>query len=319
MTLDSIKEEIEKAKTIVVLCHESPDGDAVSSALSVMHALKQFGKEADVVIPEYSKAFNFLPESERILQKGKEEPYDLAISVDCSDLKRLVGGKEYFETAKKTIEIDHHSVNSMFADFNYVDPVAPACCQVLLGMFEYYELKIEKDLATCLLTGIITDTGGFQWGGVTPETFEFAADLIRNGARIKEICRKALRNKSKAHCELEKLVYERLEFFEEGKIAIAHLDLEDYENVGAEMGDDEGVVDIIKDIEDVEVAVLLKEKEETKGYKGSLRSNGEINVSDVALLLGGGGHPGAAGCFVPGELEQVKNKILNAIKQEMHT
>ncbi len=319
MTLDSIKEEIEKAKTIVVLCHESPDGDAVASALSVMHALKQFGKEADVVIPEYSKSFNFLPESEKILQKGKEEPYDLAISVDCSDLKRLVGGKEYFETAKRTIEIDHHSVNSMFADLNYVDPVAPACCQVLLGMFEYYELKIEKDLATCLLTGIITDTGGFQWGGVAPETFEFAADLIRNGAKIKEICRKALRNKSKAHCELEKLVYERLEFFEDGKIAIAYLDLEDYKNVGAEMGDDEGVVDIIKDIEDVEVAVLLKEKEEIKGYKGSLRSNGEINVSDVALLLGGGGHPGAAGCFIPGELNQAKGKVLNAIKQEMHT
>lgn len=318
MTLDNIKEEIKKAKTIVILCHESPDGDAVASSLSVMHAIKQFGKNADVVIPEYSKDFKFLPGSEEILQKGKDEPYDLAISVDCSDLKRLAAGKEYFETAKKTIEIDHHSVNSMFADLNYVDPAAPACCQVLIGMFEYYGVKIDKDLATCLLAGIITDTGGFQWGEVTPETFEFAAELIRDGAKIKEICRRALRHKSKAHCELEKIVYERLEFFEEGKVATAYLTLEDYKKAEAEIGDDEGVVDMIKDIEEVEVAVLLKEKEGVAGFKVSLRSNDEVNVSDVAMLLGGGGHPGAAGCFVLGNVEQVKAKVLNAIKQEMN-
>ena len=96
---------------------------------------------------EYPKDFNFLPGAEKILAKGKEEPYDLAISVDCTDLKRLAGGKEYFEPAKRTIQIDHHSVNSMFADFNYVDPVAPACCQVLIAMFEYYEIEITRELA----------------------------------------------------------------------------------------------------------------------------------------------------------------------------
>ena len=238
MTLDNILEEIKKAQTIVILTHESPDGDAVASSLSVMHAIKEFGKEADVIIPEYSKDFKFLPGSEKILQIGKTDNYDLAISVDCTDLKRMAAGKEFFETAKRTIEIDHHSVNSMFADLNYVDPVAPACCQVLFAMFEYYGVKITKELATCILTGIITDTGGFQWGGVTPETFEFAAELVRNGAKLKEICRIALRKKSKVHCELEKLIYDRMEFFEDGKIAIAYLTLEDYNNLNAEIGDD---------------------------------------------------------------------------------
>ena len=317
MTLDNILEEIKKAEKIVILTHESPDGDAVSSSLSVMHAVAQLGKEADVVIPEYSKDFKFLPGSEKILQKGKDEPYDLAISVDCTDLKRLAGGKDYFVTAKRTIEIDHHSVNAMFADFNYVDPVAPSCCQVLIAMFEYYGVEITKELATCILTGIITDTGGFQWGGVTPETFEFAAELIRKGAKIKEICRIALRKKSKAHCELEKLIYNRMEFLEEGKIALAYLSVEDYKKVNAEMGDDEGLVEMLRDIEDVEVAVLLKEKEGTNGYKASLRSHEKINVSDIALLLGGGGHPGAAGCFIPGTVEQAKSKIVNAIKHEL--
>lgn len=318
MTLDNILEEIKKAQTIVVLTHESPDGDAVSSSLSVMHAISQLGKEVDVVIPEYSKDFKFLPGSEKILQQGKIENYDLAISVDCTDLKRLVGAKEYFETAKTTIEIDHHSVNAMFADLNYVDPVAPSCCQVLIAMFEYYGVEITKDIATCILTGIITDTGGFQWGGVTPETFEFAAELIRKGAKLKEICRIALRKKSKTHCELEKLVYNRMEYFEDGKIALAYLTLDDYNTLNTEMGDDEGLVEMLRDIEGVEVAVLLKEKEGANGFKVSLRSHEIINVSDIALLLGGGGHRGAAGCFISGTVEHAKEKIIDAIRHELN-
>lgn len=317
MTLDNILEEIKKAQTIVILTHESPDGDAVSSSLAMMHWITQLGKEADVIIPEYSKEFKFLPGIEKILSKGKLENYDLAISVDCADLKRLEGGKEYFETAKTTIEIDHHSVNAMFADFNYVDPASPSCCQVIIAMFEYYGVEINKDIATCILTGIVTDTGGFQWGGVTPETFEFAAELIRKGAKLKEICRKALRNKTKAHCELEKLIYQRMEYFEDGKIALAYITLDDYNKISAEMGDDEGLVEMLRDIEGIEVAVLLKEKEGANGFKVSLRSHETVNVSDIAFLLGGGGHPGAAGCFISGTLEQAKTKVINTIKHEL--
>lgn len=317
MTLDTILEEIKKSEKIVILTHESPDGDAVSSSLSVMHAVLQLGKQADVIIPEYSKDFKFLPGADQIKQSSEIKQYDLAISVDCSDLKRLVGAKEYFETAKKTIQIDHHSVNAMFADLNYVNPVSPACCQVLIGMFEYFGIEINKDIGTCILTGIITDTGGFQYSGVTPETFEFAAEILRKGVNISQICQKVLRNKTKAHCELTKLLYDRMEFLEEGKIVISYITLKDNEKVKAELGDDEGLVEIERDIEGVEVAVLLKEKEGTNGYKVSLRSKENVNVSDVCFLLGGGGHPRAAGCFVSGNLEQVKSKILNAIKQHM--
>lgn len=317
MTLDNILEEIKKAQTIVILTHESPDGDAVSSSLSVMNVLLGLGKTVNVVIPEYPKNFDFLPGADKILQKGEIDNYDLAISVDCTDLKRLVGAKEYFETAKTTIEIDHHSVNAMFADYNYVDPAAPSCCQVLIAMFEYYGVEITKDIATCILTGIITDTGGFQWGGVTPETFEFAAELIRKGAKIKEICRIALRKKSKVHCELEKLIFNRLEYFEDGKIALAYLTIEDYNNLKTEIGDDEGLVEMLRDIDGVEVAVLLKEKEGTNGFKISLRSHETVNVSDIALLIGGGGHRGAAGGFILGTLEQAKTKITEIIKREI--
>ena len=103
MTLDTILEEIKKAETIVILTHEAPDGDAIGSSLGIGLALEKMGKNVDIIIPEYSKVFDFLPGADKILQKGRTNKYDLAISVDCSDLKRLVGGKEYFETAKRTI------------------------------------------------------------------------------------------------------------------------------------------------------------------------------------------------------------------------
>ena len=317
MTLDEIIKEIKKANSIVILTHESPDGDAVSSSLSMMHAVAQLGKKADVIIPEFPKDFEFLPGADKIKKESDIKQYDLAISVDCSDLKRLEGSEEYFETAKETIQIDHHSINAMFADLNYVDPVSPACCQILIGMFEYFGIEINKDIGTCILTGIITDTGGFQYSGVTPETLEFAAEILRKGVNMSKICQQVLRNKSKANCELTKLLYDRMEFLEDGKIVISYITVEDNKNLNAQIGDDEGLVEIERDIEGVEVAVLLKEKEGKNGFKASLRSKENVNVSDVCFLLGGGGHPRAAGCFITGTLEQAREKILKAIKQEM--
>lgn len=309
MTLDEIFEEIKVAEKIVILSHETPDGDAIGSCLAMKVALKSLGKQADVIIPERLKTFDFLPTADEIKTESEIKNYDLAISVDCTDLKRLAGGKEYFETAKKTIEIDHHSVNAMFADLNYVNPVAPACCQVLIAMFEYWGIDISIDLGTCILTGIITDTGGFQWGEISPETFEFAAELIRKGVNIEKICNK-IRSQSREHCELVKLVYDRMEFFADGKIVTSYITLEDENRINAELGDKEGLVEICRDIEGVEIAILLKEKENSNGFKCSFRSKDYANVSNACFALGGGGHHKAAGCFVSGTVETVKNKVV---------
>ena len=178
MTLDNIKEEIEKAKKIVILTHENPDGDAIGSSLAMYIALKNINKQVDVIIPEHSKIFDFLPGAEDIKESSQED-YDLAISVDCADIKRLNGWSNYFEDAKTTISIDHHGSNKMFADYNYVDPVSPACAQILIVVLQFLGIEITKEIGNCLLTGIITDTGGFNYPGVTSETFEFAAGLLR--------------------------------------------------------------------------------------------------------------------------------------------
>lgn len=311
-TLDNILEEIKKAETIVILTHENPDGDAIGTALALYHSLQQMGKNPDVIIPEYPRIFAFLPKTDEIKKESAVEKYDLAISVDCATIKMLNGFANYFENAKVRISIDHHSTNTMFGDLNYVSPDAPACAQVLLGILEYFNVEVTKDIGTCILTGIITDTGGFKYSGVTSETFQFVAGLMEKGINVSKVYRKVLQTKTRANFELTRLAADRLEFFEDGKVAFTYITKEDEEKVNAGSGDHEGIVETGRDIEGVEVSIFIRETE--KGCKVSMRSNEYVNVSDVCLLLGGGGHIHAAGVSMQCSIEQAKEKILRQIK-----
>lgn len=315
MTLDTILEEINKAETIVILTHEGPDGDAVGSSLALGHALESLGKKADIIIPEYSKCFNFLPGIENIKESSDIQKYDLAISVDCADSKILKGYTKYFENAKMKIVIDHHGSNVMYGDINFVNPVAPACCQILIGMFDYFSIELTKNMATCIMTGIVTDTGGFSYNATT-ETFEFAAEILRLGVNISEIFTKALRTKTKANYELTKKAMERMEFFEDGKVAFTYITANDEEEVNALQGDHEGIVDVGRNIEGVEVSIFLHEVKD-KGFKISLRSLEYVNVANIAIMLGGGGHIKAAGAYGKGSLEQIKEKILKEVRKQI--
>lgn len=311
-TLDNILEEINKAESIVILTHENPDGDAIGSGLALYNALKQIGKNPDIIIPEYPRTFEFLPGSNEIKKESNVEKYDLAISVDCATIKMLNGFANYFENAKVKVSIDHHSTNTMFGDLNYVSPDAPACAQILLVVFEYFKIEVTKDIGTCILAGIITDTGGFKYSGVTSETFEFVAWLLEKGVNVSKIYRKVLQTKTRANFELNRIAINRLEFFEDGKVAFTYITKEDEESVNAESGDHEGIVETGRDIEGVEVSIFVRETD--KGCKVSMRSNEYVNVSDVCLLLGGGGHIRAAGATMQCTIEQAKEKILRQIK-----
>ena len=269
----------------------------------------------DVLMEGIARIFDFLPEREEIKEKSEIEKYDLVISLDCADFKRLIGG-EYFENAKQTIVIDHHGSNKMYGDINFVNPDAPACCQILIGMFEYFNINIDKEIGTCLLTGIITDTGGFRYSGITPETFEFTADLLQRGVNVSKIYKRVLETNTKAHMELVKRSLDRMEYLEDGKVTFTYINNKDLEETNAEVGDHEGLVNIGREIEGVEVSVFIRQKEdENDVYKISLRSNEYVNVSDVCLMFGGGGHEHAAGASVQGSVEEVKEKIMKELRK----
>ena len=314
-TLDNILEEIQKAETIAILTHENPDGDAIGTGLALYHALKQLGKKPDFIVPEYPRIVEFLPGISEIKEQSNIEKYDLAISVDCATIKMLNGFANYFENAKMKISIDHHGTNTMYGDINFVNPDAPACSQIMLVILEHFNVEITQEIGTCLLTGIITDTGGFKYSGVTSETFEFAAWLLNKGVNVSKIYRQVLQVKTKANFELHRIASNRLEFLENGKIAYTYITQEDEKSVNAQNGDHEGIVEIGRDIEGVEVSIFIHQTE--KGCKVSLRSNDYVNVSDVCLLLGGGGHVRAAGCLIQGTVEQAKEKILRQVKAQL--
>lgn len=316
-TLDKILDEINKANSIVILAHENPDGDAVGTGLALYNALKMYGKRnVDIIIPECPRTFNFLPGADEIKKTSDIDNYDLAIAVDCATLEMLNGWKSYFEDATTTIVIDHHGTNTMYGDYNFVNPDSPACSEVMIVVLNYFKMEITKDIGTCLLTGIITDTGGFKYKGVTAETFEFVAHLLRKGVNVSDTYRKVLQVKTKSAFELTRIANNRIELLDDGKIAFTYITLEDLNNVNSIPGDHEGIVDIGRDIEGVEVSIFVRANKNGR-YKVSLRSNNKINVAEIALLFGGGGHVNAAG-FPAGEgedIEHIKEKILREVRR----
>lgn len=277
------------------------------------NALIQMGKKVDVIIPSFPKTFLFLPNADKIKSEAdKNFSYDLGIALDCTDTKRLKGYEDYYENAKVKISIDHHGSNTMFADYNYVDPVSPACAQILVIVLANLSVKINKEIGECIMTGIVTDTGGFMYQGVTTETLEIAANMLRLGVNLSNICKRTLQTKTKANFELTKVTMDRMEFFENGKIVFTYITLDDEEKFGVEPGDHEGLVEKGRDIEGVEVSIFLREVD--NGFKASLRSNNYVDVSDVCSIFGGGGHIRAAGCTMHFPLEQAKEKMIERVK-----
>ena len=314
-TLDEILKEIAQAKSIIILVHENPDGDAIGSGLAMYQALQNMGKDVEIVVPEWSRIFANLPKINELKKEGSKKKYDLAIALDCATIKMLNGWTNYFEDAKNKVVIDHHSSNSMFGDFNYVDIDAPACCQVLYNMFEYYNWQITKEIAACLIAGLITDTGGFQYSGVSKDTFLMAANLIDTGIDAAKIYKDVMSTHTKTSVELKKLILNRMQFLEDDKVTFTYMTLEDEKEIGCEVGDYEGLVNEGRNIEGVEVSIFLHEIDD--GFKASLRSNNYVNVSDVCLMFGGGGHIRAAGAKIKGTPEEIKEKLLKEIKRQL--
>lgn len=314
-TIDEILKEVKKAKDIVILTHNNPDGDAIGSSLAVYSVLKNLGKNVELIIPEFPRIFDFMPYADEIKKEGSKKVYDLAISLDCATIKLLNGWSNYFEDATTSIVIDHHSTNSMYGDLNYVDLSAPACAQVLYTLFRYDNIEITQEIGTCLMTGIITDTGGFQYSGVSKETFEIAANLLTSGVNISKIYKRVFATRTKGNFELRKIALDRMELLEDGKVSFTYITKNDEEKVNAETGDYEGIVDEGRNIEGVEVSIFLHETDE--GFKVSTRANEYVNVSDVCLMFGGGGHARAAGATMQGSIEQIKEKLLKEIKLQL--
>ena len=314
--LESIKEKIYNAKSILILTHENPDGDAIGSSLGFMHGLKKLEKQVDVFIPCINKMFNFLPGVEEIKTEISEDAeYDLCVALDSSDLERLGVGRVWFEKIKDTVVIDHHITNQNYGDANYVNAVASSTCQNIIVILAALDVAISKDMATCIYSGMLTDTGGFRYN-IQPETFEFAGMLLETGIDIAKIYKNLFDATTEARTRLLGRALSRLEILEEGKVAFTYVTRADMEEFKNEDGDHENAVNYGRNIEGVEVSVFFREVE--GGYKVSMRSNEYLDVSKIASKYAGGGHIRAAGCTLLMSLEQAKELVLAEIRPALN-
>ena len=313
--LDSIIEVINKTKKIGIFTHISPDGDAIGSSLALYLGLKKLGKQVDVIVDEYSSCFDFLPQIDEIKKIGSND-YDLAIALDCATKERLYDTNNSFNNSKITMSIDHHVSNTFFANYNYVEGNSPATCMTLTKIFKRLNLPITREIGECLLAGIITDSGGFRYDTVNDETFEFAAIMLDLGVNISDIYYRTFDFKTKAQFRLSTIASERLKFYKNDKIALTYLLKEDFDKTHAKIGDHEGIVNVGKNIEGVEVSVFLRE-DSKDFYKVSLRSNKYVDVSVIAEAFNGGGHIKAAGFTINDNLDSAIKKIIKEINKNL--
>ncbi len=312
--MDKIYEVIKNSNNILILTHESPDGDAIGSAMAVYHMLKDMNKHVDIVIPEIPETFLFMNDIDKVLSQSDKD-YDLAIVVDCSSKARIGENNHEFNRCKESIIIDHHISNEEYGSFNHVEGNISSCCQVLYYLFKTWDINITKEIGEALTVGMLTDTSGFRNNDTDKNTFLMAAELANNGIDIHKIYYLVLSKKTMAQYLLMKMTLDRLELSDDGKIAFSYISEEDMANVGAKKGDHEGLVDLGRNVGGVEVSVFMREDNDF--YRISLRSNGKVDVNKVAQKFGGGGHKMAAGIKITGNFKETKENIINGIKEEL--
>lgn len=312
----NILQELSGAASVAITGHIRPDGDCTGSTLGLYNYLKKNVPQmrVDLYLEQPGEEFNYLLGYEDI----KNEPdlnikYDAFVVLDCSDIDRIAPFAQCFENAEKTICIDHHISNNNFADVNLVEPDASSASEVLYTTFD--EDKVDKNVAECIYTGIIHDTGVFKYSCTSERTMVIAGKMMSFGINYSDIIDNSFYKKSYIQNQiLGRALLESVLFYD-GKCIFSSISKEimDFYGVtGRELG---GIVEQLRLTEGVEVAIFLYQTDDDE-YKVSLRSQKDIDVSKIAVSFGGGGHIRAAGFTAKGTVYDIVNKVGSMIEEQ---
>lgn len=303
---------INESNNIYIVTHICPDGDAIGSSMAMYLALKNMNKNVNVVIPNYSDRFEFLPELKEVKNELPNEEYDLLISVDVSSIDRIAADKENIQKAKKVLVIDHHQNTNVPADVLVINSKSPAACELVYELFETGNIEITKDIAKYIYMGIVTDTGSFNYRNTSSKTHKIAAKLLDTGIDFAYICKMVNDTMKESRLKLIAYIIDNMETYFEGRVKYAKVPNNVLKSLSIPDEDAEGLVNYLRCIVGVDVAVYARGLEDGT-YKVSLRSNFDYDVSKIASAFGGGGHINAAGFTVNEEIDNVKNEILNVV------
>jgi len=308
--LREVLENIERRSRFVLTSHARPDGDAIGSALACCEILRCMGKDADVVLHDaVPRIYQPLPFADRVVQADRVNgSYDAAIILECDSIQRtrLEGLENRF-----LISIDHHVSGRPFAHVNWIEPAATATAELVFRLAREAGVKITPEIATCLYTALMTDTGSFMFRGTNEHTFALARELALAGADPAHCARNIYFAHSTAKMRLLGAALSNLH--REGPLAWIWITREQMERSQAKEEDCEGLVNYALSIGDVEIAVFFREMADGR-YRVSLRSKGALNVAQIAEELGGGGHECASGCSMDGPLSVAVARILEKVR-----
>lgn len=304
--------------TAAIAGHVHPDGDCIGSCCGLYLYLKRHFPgltRLDLFLeepPEELKRVPGFPESRSSLEEACS--CDLLITCDVSSRERIGVAGELFDRARRTLCVDHHVSNPLFAETNIVEPDASSCCEVLYGLMD--PDRVDREIARCLFTGIITDSGVFQYPCTTPATLRTAADLIAKGIDFSAIIDDAFNFRSFAQNHLLAYTLEKARLYGGGLIIAVTLTQQEMDSLGVTRKELDPVVATLRYTRGTEAAIFLYEREPGL-FKASLRSNTYLDVSEIALSFGGGGHMHAAGCLLEGPAGEALSRLLEAVEARL--
>jgi len=316
-----IESLIRASKSILIASHMRPDADALGCTLAMALWVRSLGIEVaawnqDGMPPK----FRYLPESDLItVPAGKPRDFDLLIALDTSVKNRLGSVLDAAGTIDDSINIDHHVSNERYGGLNCIDASAPATGQILFEFFRACKVPLTPAIAGNLFAAISTDTGSFQYEGTSPHTFEVAAELVRAGVDVPALSISMYDSQPKRRLELLRHALNHCDFCCEDKAVSFSLSLKDIESMQVTAEDNEGIIDHLRAVDTVVAAVFFEELEDGKVRVSARSKDLRVDVCRVCQIFGGGGHALAAGARVRGTLEEVKEKFMKIVTDEIRS
>jgi len=309
---------IKNAKSILIAPHVNPDGDCIGSAVALKLLLKkEFNKNSVLFIQsKVPDVYKFLLETEnfKTADELENQTFDLVIAEDCAAFDRLTSAIPFFEKAENTIVFDHHKTNPAYAKYNYILPDLSSTGEVLFNFAQKAGWTFDEKIAEALYVAILTDTGGFKFENTKTGTFLAVAELLKYGINPSELFKKCYESKPVEMVKLSALAVNNAKFLFKDKVVYTIITLEDMKKTKALNEHTDGIVELLRQINTVELAFLVKETEDGCA-KISFRSK-NFDVTKIASKFDGGGHSKAAGCTIRKNYTVALNKIIEAIKEE---
>ncbi|HPA14733.1 MAG TPA: DHH family phosphoesterase [Desulfobacterales bacterium] len=317
--MDPIIRHLRKSNHILIATHNNPDGDAIGSLVAMGLSLEAFNKKTTLYIESSIPAiYRFLPSTDHIVRTVGSEgnSYDTAIIVDCGDLQRIGKAAPIVSRIPAIINIDHHITNTYFGQLQLIDISACAAAEIIYRLIRKMGLRISKEIATCIYTGILTDTGSFRFSNTNRAAFEICQEMIDMGVDPYDVAQHVYGTYSLGRIKLLNLALDSIEISQNGKLSVMTLTQNMLEETETQPEDIDGFINYAR-IDDVKVAVLIqenpngnKESKDLKSFNVSLRSDGTVDVARIASSFGGGGHYGAAGFSIDSTLNDLKSQIV---------